>query len=149
MACSCAPTDDGSHTVPATRGSGARVVSCPLSPSFPGGVASSAGESVPREATTETFCVALASRRGGCLSTLPPTPLARTLVWGRTPLTTTNHHPPTTLPPRIHACPLTAPDEPEVVAPLVEASLVVLIELALVEFPCVGVVGQCVGRGTD
>jgi hypothetical protein len=36
-----------------------------------------------------------------------------------------------------------APDEPEVVAPLAEASLaVVLIELALVEFSCVGAAGQ-------
>ena len=46
------------------------------------------------EAAAETFCVALASRRGGCLSTLPPTPLARTLVRGRTPSATTNRHPP-------------------------------------------------------
>ena len=38
--------------------------------------------------------------------------------------------------------PLTA-DEPEVVAPLAEASLVVvLIELSLVEFSCVGAAGQ-------
>ena len=36
-----------------------------------------------------------------------------------------------------------AADEPEVVAPLAEASLaVVLIELALVEFSCVGAAGQ-------
>ena len=36
-----------------------------------------------------------------------------------------------------------AADEPEVVAPLAEASLVeLLIELALVEFSCVGAAGQ-------
>ena len=72
---------------------------------------------------------------------LPRTPLVRRTRphFGRHP-----HHTryPTCAPaPRIHARP--PPDEPEVVAPLAEASLaVVLIELALVEFSCVGAAGQ-------
>ena len=54
------------------------------------------------------------------------------------PTATHPHHPAPA-----HPCAPTTPDEPEVVAPLAEAPLVVvLIELALVEFSCVGAAGQ-------
>ena len=74
----------------------------------------------------ETFCVA-SRRGGGCLSAAHP-PRAPHPPAPRSPPTPTRR-PPARPPPRIHARP--PPDEPEVVAPLAEASLVVvLIELA-------------------
>jgi hypothetical protein len=81
-------------------------------------------------------------------ASLPPTPLARTLVRRRIPSATTNRHPPTH-PAHVHPCAPATPDEPEVVAaPLAEALLVLLIEPAEENFMC-GCGGAAVGRGID
>ena len=91
----------------------------------------------------------LGSRRGGCRSALPPTPLVRC----NHPHLRSHPHPTATHASARLAHPCAprygAPDEPEVVAPLAEASLaVVLIEPPAEEnFMLRG--GAVVGRGID
>ena len=119
-----------------------RAASCPFLPSFPRGRGILGGR-LGAAAAGDVLSHPLGSRRGGCRSALPPTPLVRC---NRPHLRGHPHPTATHLPARpAHPCAPAygAPDEPEVVAPLAEASLaVVLIELALVEFSCVGAAGQ-------
>ena len=147
---SCAHIDDGSRVVLALRGSGARGV-LPFSAELPAGARHPRREIRTAAAAGDVLSHPLGSRRGGCRSALPPTPLVRC---NRPHLRGHPHPTATHLPARpAHPCAPAygAPDEPEVVAPLAEASLaVVLIELAGARriFMC-GCGGAVVGRGID
>jgi hypothetical protein len=144
MACSCAPTDDGSRTALATRGSGARgflpfLAELPWRRGILGG-----RERSPRGGGGDVLCRSRSTSRRRPPYRQPP---SRAPSCGDAyPL-----QPPTAthLPARRHPCAPATPNEPEAVAPLAEASLVVvqLIELALVEFFMCGCGGAGAGQG--
>ena len=120
-----------------------RAASCPFSGELPVGARHPRREIRAAAAAGDVLSHPLGSRRGGCRSALPPTPLVRC----NHPHLRSHPHPTATHASARPAHPCApaygAPDEPEVVAPLAEASLaVVLIELAPVEFSCVGAAGQ-------
>jgi len=129
-----------SRVVPALRGS-VRAASCRFPTSFPGacilgGISGGGGGDVlshPLGSRRRRNCRSLLCRQPPRSPPLPTPP--------RPP-----DHPPTRPPPRIHPCaPPATYGEPEVVAPLAEVALAVvllLIEPALVEFSCVGAAGQ-------